>query len=481
MPFSVATSIRQLIFIGFFLVVLPLIVVLISAFYQVDTLSRQMQKILSETSSTTESSRIIVSQVLNLERTAGQFWVLREATLLQRYQDQRQQLMSSIKNFRANPLSTGILDRIEKLTDAEHQLFGKLQSASKQPEGVPDIKKLTNLSASVSDLPFDVSSSVTEKSAAMSVRVDKVERFLLFQALVLISLALVIAGLFSIFITRPLHQLGSIINKLGRADFIGQISVKGPEDIQQLGHKLDWLRQQLAELDQQKKTFLQHVSHELKTPLTALCEGISLLQDRVAGPLTADQTEIVDVLQKNNLQLKKEVEALLDFNFSLSLDKPVFSELVSLDQLLQETVEKHQLEIRSRSIAVEQDLAKVSIKGDRIQLGTVMDNLLSNAIKYSPKKSSIRISIKAIENEAQLEIIDCGPGIDHQDEQRIFEPFYQGHHLQQGSVSGTGLGLAIVKRHVSLHHGSIQVIRSLNGAHFRVNFPRQEQDVGIIQ
>ena len=91
MRFTVATSIRRLILIGYILVVLPLMIALISTFYQVDSLSKQMQKTIFETSSTTESSRIIISQVLNLERTAGQYWVLREAALLQRYQVQRQQ------------------------------------------------------------------------------------------------------------------------------------------------------------------------------------------------------------------------------------------------------------------------------------------------------------------------------------------------------------------------------------------------------
>ncbi len=473
MRFTVATSIKQLILIGFFLVALPLTIVLISTFYQVDSLSRQMQKTLIETSSTTESSRIIVSQVLNLERTAGQYWVLREAALLKRYQDQRQQLLSSIENFARNPLGTVILKRMEQLIDVERQLYEKLQQASKQPTGITEQANLSDLSALVRDLPLDVSSSVNDKSQAMSQRIDSVERLLLIQVLALIPLALLIATVFSVLITRPLQQLGSIINKLGSADFTGQIGVKGPQDIQQLGQKLDWLRQQLAELDQQKKIFLQHVSHELKTPLTALCEGISLLQDRVAGPLNADQLEIVEILSKNGVQLQKEVEALLDFNLALSQQKPVYAELISFDQLIVKTIEKHLLELKSRSVTVEKDLTQINLQGDRIQLTTIIDNLLSNAIKYSPKNSNIRICLKENNNDAQLDVVDSGPGIDPQDEVRIFEPFFQGRHAQQGSVCGTGLGLAIVNRYVLLHHGSVKVIRSLKGAHLRVNLPVQ--------
>ena len=468
---SIATSIKQLILIGFFLAVLPLTIALINTYYQVELLSNQMQQTLSEASSTTESSRIIVSQVLNLERTAGQYWVLREAELLQRYHDQHQQLLDSIQSLRSNSLNPVILERITRLTFAEKQLYEKLQRAPKEAQGTSELKNLSDLSVLVRDLPLDVSNSISEKSRTMSWSIYRVKRLLLLQALTLIPLALLIATVFSILITRPLRQLGSIINKLGSADFTSPVSVKGPQDIQQLGRRLDWLRQQLAELDQQKLVFLQHVSHELKTPLTAIREGIALLQDKITGPLTSDQTEIVDILRINELQLQKEVEALLDFNLALSQKKLGNAELIAFDQLIQETITKHQLEIMSRSVTIQTKLAKVSLKGDWIQLATVIDNLLSNAIKYSPKHSRIVVSLIEHKHRIQLDVIDNGPGIDLQDETRVFEPFYQGSHTQQGSVSGTGLGLAIAKRYVLLHHGSISVINSTGGAHFRVYLP----------
>ena len=432
-----------------------------------------MQNTLFEASSTTESSRIIVSQVLNLERTAGQYWVLREPELLQRYQDQRQQLQESIENFHNHVLTPAILKRTSQLTAAEKQLNEKLRLAPKRPDDTSDLKNLSDLSALVSDLPQEVNNRVNKISQATSKRIYRVKRLLLIQVLVLIPLALIIATVFSVLITRPLRQLGSTINRLGKADFASPVSVKGPQDIQQLGHKLDWLRQQLAELENQKLVFLQHVSHELKTPLTAIREGIALLQDRIVGPLTPDQAEIVDILSTNELQLQKEVEALLDFNLALSQNKLNNTELIVFDQLIQDTITKRQLEIKSRSVTMQSNLANVSIKGDRIQLTAVIDNLLSNAIKYSPKHSRIVVSLIEGKNNAQLDVIDTGPGIDPKEKSQIFEPFYQGDQSRQSSVSGTGLGLAIAKRYVLLHHGSISVINSTSGAHFRVYLPLQ--------
>jgi len=471
--FKIATSIKQLILIGFSLVVLPLTIALINTFYQVDLLSSRMQKTLYEASSTAESSRIIVSQVLNLERTAGQYWVLREPELLQRYQEQQLSLIANIQNFRSYALTTAIVKRISQLTFAEEQLYEKLQLAPKEPDSAAELKNLSDLSVLVHDLPQEVNNMVNENSQSMNKSIYRVKRLLLIQALILIPLALLITTVFSVLITRPLRQLGLTINRLGKADFTDPVSVKGPQDIQQLGDRLDWLRQQLAELENQKLVFLQHVSHELKTPLTAIREGIALLQDRITGPLTPDQAEIVDILSKNELQLQKEVEALLDFNLALSQNKLNNTELIALDQLIQDTIIKHQLEIKSRSVTMQSDLTNVSIKGDRIQLAAVIDNLLSNAIKYSPKHSRIAVSLIKRKHNVQIDVIDTGPGINPKEELQIFEPFYQGDQSRQSSVSGTGLGLAIAKRYVLLHQGSINVINSTSGAHFRVYLPLQ--------
>ncbi|MGB5278632.1 MAG: ATP-binding protein, partial [Gammaproteobacteria bacterium] len=165
--------------------------------------------------------------------------------------------------------------------------------------------------------------------------------------------------------------------------------------------------------------------------------------------------------------------ALLDFNLALNQEKPNNTELILFDQLIQNTVAKHQLEFMSRSITMLTNLAEVRLKGDRAQLTTVVDNLLSNAIKHSPKNSRIQISLTEDSKNARLDVIDNGPGIDPDDEMRIFEPFYQGSDPPQGSVSGTGLGLAIANRYVLLHHGSINVVKSTGGAHFRVYLPLQ--------
>src|SRR5258708_29729668 len=113
---------------------------------------------------------------------------------------------------------------------------------------------------------------------------------------------------------RPIRQLAHGIRRVGAGEFDSDIRVGGPADLKYLGGRLEWLRERLIELEQQKRLFLRHVSHELKTPLTALREGSELLADETAGPLSAGQREVVGILRQNSVRLQQLIEDLLDYH-----------------------------------------------------------------------------------------------------------------------------------------------------------------------
>ncbi len=105
---------------------------------------------------------------------------------------------------------------------------------------------------------------------------------------------------------------------MGNGELSQTVKIDGPQDLQRLGEKLEWLRLSLLELEKQKTTFLQHVSHELKTPLTSIREGAGLLSEGIAGQLTDKQKEIAAILLANSIQLQKRIEDLLNFNALLT-------------------------------------------------------------------------------------------------------------------------------------------------------------------
>ena len=131
------------------------------------------------------------------------------------------------------------------------------------------------------------------------------------------AVALAIALGLTRLIARPIAELDAAIRQLGGAEFSRPIAVRGPDDLKTLGERLDWLRRRLVELEAEKNRFLRHLSHELKTPLTALREGAELLHDEVGGPLSPPQRSVVAIMKDNSIKLQRLIEELLDYQRAL--------------------------------------------------------------------------------------------------------------------------------------------------------------------
>ncbi len=476
MRLTLPTSIFQLALIGFFLAALPLAAALVNTFMLIDKLSVQMQLAVRDSSQAVEASRIIMTQVLNMERSTGQYLVLRDPAVLQRYQDQRSQLAKAMGQLETLPLTESLAQRLSQLRQQEEALYRKLQEVAGMPAKLPPelpkrLRQEHDLTRLARPIPFEVTQMIAEESNAMTRQVEEVQRQLLWQALGLIPLALILAVVFSILISRPLRRLGAAIRRLGAGELTTAVAVGGPQDIRELSEQLDWLRQRLSELDEQKQAFLHHVSHELKTPLTAIREGVELLREEVVGTLNSEQTEVADILRDSSLQLQAQVEALLNFNAALAQRDLLRRETIELHTLLPEIIDKHRLALQARKISVHSDLQAVSLCGEREQLRTLLDNLLSNAIKYSPEGGQIRLGLRIENDQARIDVTDQGPGIPGAERQRIFEPFFQGRQPPRSHVKGTGLGLAIAHRYARLHRGDITVQENGDGAHLRVTLP----------
>jgi two-component system sensor histidine kinase GlrK len=98
----------------------------------------------------------------------------------------------------------------------------------------------------------------------------------------------------------------------------------------------------------------------------------------------------------------------------------------------------------------------------------VFGNLLSNAIRFSPDGGTIQFTLSNEPNGVRIDCIDEGPGVAPSDVSRIFEPFYQGVHQPAGARRGSGIGLSIVREYVEAHRGTVQLLPSGKGAHFRI-------------
>src|SRR5213594_3992549 len=285
--------------------------------------------------------------------------------------------------------------------------------------------------------------------------------------------ALTIALGLTRYISRPIAALDASIRQLGGADFSREITVRGPEDLQSLGERLDWLRRRLAELEAEKNRFLRHLSHELKTPLTVLREGAELLNDQVGGPLAPPQRQVVAIMRDNSVKLQRLIEDLLDYQRALHAAASLVPRSVALDALVQDVARPHQLAVQAKGQRLELDLDKVSVEADPEKLRSIIDNLLGNAVKFTPTGGTIRVLTRAADREAMVDVIDTGPGVPLEERESIFDSFFRGRAKESGRIEGTGLGLAIAREFVEAHGGRISVVSETSGGHFRVTLPRK--------
>ncbi len=224
------------------------------------------------------------------------------------------------------------------------------------------------------------------------------------------AIALALAILFAVLIARPIRQLDLAIRQMGTADFTHAIEVNGPQDMRYLGQRLEWLRARLHELEEQQTRFLRHVSHELKTPLTAVREGAELLRDRVGGELSPEQQEIVRIVRENTLNLQKLIEDLLSYHQTRNIEPQTLGP-VPLADVIRRVVREHKLAAFARMISFDTRVKPAIVVGDADKIRAIVDNLVSNAIKYSPRSGSVAIDLRIEGGQAVLDVIDQGPGV----------------------------------------------------------------------
>ena len=287
------------------------------------------------------------------------------------------------------------------------------------------------------------------------------------------AVALAIALGLTRYIARPIAELDAAIRQLGSADFSQPVTVSGPEDLQTLGERLDWLRRRLAEVEAEKNRFLRHLSHELKTPLTALREGAELLNDQVGGALAPPQRQVVSIMRDNSVKLQGLIEDLLDYQRALHAAASLLPRSIALDALVAEAVRGHELAAQAKDQRLVLELEKTIVEADPEKLRSIVDNLLGNAVKFTPRGGTITVRARADRREAIVEVIDTGPGVPAEERESIFNSFFRGRAKASGRIQGTGLGLAIAREFAEAHGGRISVVNSAHGGHFRVTLPRK--------
>jgi two-component system, NtrC family, sensor histidine kinase GlrK len=477
MRFTYPRSFLSLLLIGFTIVAAPLLFALFSNALAFERLATLSEHTVHSAVKVTQASRSLVNITTSLERSARQYAVAGEGPFLEAYRSHRATFQGMLRQLSSMALSEAQraeLTAIERQADSIHQAIQRTgptpQLSQQLAREFNSLNEHAHILVELGDQGIDDGIEQLRTQAVQS------RNSVFWLMIALIPTAILLIGSFTFLISRPITQVSASIKGLGEGLFAKPIRIEGPGDIVRLGEQLDWLRERLVSLEAQKTRFLQHMSHELKTPLTALREGSDLLYSGLAGNLNAEQHEIARILQENSIELRKLIEGLLNYSAVHAQTSNLDAKIVPLKEVVRRVLNDRKLAIVAKGIRIELNCENVAAYCDEEKIRVVLDNLLSNAVKFSPERGLISIKLYKEHGDAVFEVADEGPGIPEPEREKVFEAFYRGTDTPIAAIKGSGLGLSIVKEYVTLHRGRIEVLEG-PGAHFRIRFPRKKSDV----
>lgn len=272
-------------------------------------------------------------------------------------------------------------------------------------------------------------------------------------------------------IASPLQQMAGVAQNIARGRYDQTAPTAGPTEVAALGQAMNQMAAQVQATQTAQREFLANVSHELKTPLTAIQGFAHALADDVAD--TPDQrARALTIIQTEAERMRRLVAELLELTRLESALKTLTKTPLALAPLLADLHEKFTARAQAGQVTLQVSAPPaLSVPADRDRLTQVLNNLLDNALKHTPPGGTVRLSAAPVGSQVEITVQDTGPGIPPADLPHIFERFYQVDKARTHSGS-VGLGLAISREIVHAHGGTLTAENApAGGACFRVRLP----------
>lgn len=466
-------SILQLVLLGFLVVLLPVLGALAYAGRTLNQMSVRQRDHLEEVGESTELVQRLSKELADTERLARQYLLLDDPFLLSLCNLHLEQFRSELANYGIRGVDPTVQKSIDLLLGLKKELHDHINSE----KTIDDEDKLTlsllkALHQGVNKLRIELEDNLKQKVQDARERVENTQRRLTILGFTVIPGTLLLVGLFSVLITRPIREIDEVIKAIGTGVPRPEGRIRGPRDLQLVAQRLLWLKNRLHVSEASQERFLHHISHELKTPLATIKEGIELFADEVPGPLNGPQREVIGILQNGLQHFQVLINNLLDFNL-LKADRVLNRENLDLRDLVSGIISQYRLTAQRKRLQFELLGEALTIEVDRSVLQAAIDNLISNAVHFSPEGGKVTVQWNVGDRGVTILVGDEGPGIPDEEMDKVFLPFYQGHARRVGPVKGTGLGLSVAKECVESHHGQINILESKQGAWFEILLPRK--------
>lgn len=480
----VKNSLWKRILFGYLAIVLFMLAMSFYLILRLNYLNKVTDSIMRADIPSIENGEKLVDSLLEQVRNEKKYIITNDNAFFDLFDKKKKEFLERLKFFDEYAIGSEkklFINQIRELhkkylslVSKEIAQMGKEESSSPDSSRYEDEKKKTLdlLTESINKLILTTQAELIRKIGVFQEIGYKSAK----TSMVIILFAVLIGAIFAYFFTRsicsPIKILKDATERISQGDLDHRIYVTSSDEIGTLGMAFNQMCDKLKETDQMKTDFVSHVSHNLKTPLTAIREANDLLLEKIAGPINESQTKLLNITKEETLRLTMMINDLLDisrieaglmrYNFQYSNIQDIIRKSTDVIRFLAES--------KNVDIQCGNGVSLPKILFDRDKIAQVLDNLLSNAIKFTPPGGTITIQVHEIESQSiphffagqnrlnnvhsfvRVSISDSGIGIPAECHRKIFDKFQQVNNTGKGGMKGTGLGLSIAK-HIILDHG----------------------------
>ena len=251
---------------------------------------------------------------------------------------------------------------------------------------------------------------------------------------------------------NPIKKLRSAMDKIADGDYSVRLEdISSSKEIMEIYTGFNLMAHELSVTEILQTDFVSNVSHEFKTPITAI-EGFSVLLQESEN-LDEDQLDCIDKILFNSRRLSSLLGSILLLNKLENQQVATKQSKYRLDEQIRQSVVALESAWEQKNIELDVDLERLYYCGSEAMMRHVWDNLIANAIKFTPENSKVKILLREEGAHLTVRVADQGPGLSEETQKHMFDKFYQGDtsHKQDGN----GLGLALVKRILSIEQAEI--------------------------
>jgi signal transduction histidine kinase len=268
------------------------------------------------------------------------------------------------------------------------------------------------------------------------------------------AIALAMARWLARGMTQPLRDMAQAAHRMERGDYSQRVVTTSRDEVGQLAAAFNRMSAELESVERLRRELVANVSHELKTPISALRAHLENLLDGVERP----DPDTLQVMLTQSERLGRLVDQPLDLSRLESGDVPLHPQPMPLRSLVAEVLSEIEVARSDRGVQIEDRVSDdlPPVYADRERVHQVLFNLLDNAVRFTPRGGEVVVDAHRVNGHCEVSVSDTGPGIAPEHLPHLFERFYRVDASRSRGDGGTGIGLAIARSVVEAHGGRIR-------------------------